>query len=431
MSKSKIKDTLSGIRSILHINDKAGQHGGTEEYITSLALQLSPMGISSHLIFGNPHRSISPYIASHKRIAGISSNDDGENIYQDLLETILTINPDIVYVHNIFNEQIIKILDMPARDYLILWYIHDHYLSCLTELRALKNSFKSICYEPLSKQCVSNIRMGYCIKRYTDKIYTYNDLFSRQNLLKSARLVDAVIVVSDFMKDILVNNLPDIKSRIHVLPRQIRPVIKTVYRKNNKNNKVYKWVVAYSGRITREKGLHVAIKAISMMHLKEKILFKIAGPIENEKYWSYCQKLARKAEANNPQLKFNYEGHLSYNDNDLFFADSDVVVVPSIWGEPLGIVAAESLSNGTAVIASKAGGIDTLIKHEKTGLLVEPNNVAALSQGLKKLLFNETLRKKLVLSGRRLIANKFNAIEHLKALEKVILNCRNGTKISH
>ena len=119
-------------------------------------------------------------------------------------------------------------------------------------------------------------------------------------------------------------------------------------------------------------------------------------------------------------LKICYVGHLNYNEVELLYTEADLVVVPSIWGEPLGVVAAEALINNAAVIALNVGGINTWIEHNETGFLIEPGNISAFSEGIKQLLSNKELRNKLTRSGKQLIASKFTGKEHIKALLKVI-----------
>lgn len=67
-------------------------------------------------------------------------------------------------------------------------------------------------------------------------------------------------------------------------------------------------------------------------------------------------------------------------------------VVPSIWPEPFGIVVIEAMTAGRPVIASHIGGIPDIIDDGRTGLLVPPGNVAALSQAMQQLAADPTLR---------------------------------------
>ena len=68
------------------------------------------------------------------------------------------------------------------------------------------------------------------------------------------------------------------------------------------------------------------------------------------------------------------------------FSGAWVQVVPSRWREPFGNVAAEAMMRGTAVIATLGGGLSEIVRDERTGILVPPNNVDALASALLGLL---------------------------------------------
>ncbi|MBO1350544.1 MAG: glycosyltransferase family 4 protein [Hormoscilla sp. GUM202] len=422
---TKNQETIAGlgVRSILHINEKGGKFGGTEEYIISLAQLLMPMGTTSHLLYDGVHGTM-PTVPekseiSHTFIPGLGNRDGDAEVPDRVLDAVREINPDLVYVHNIFDGRVIQALNQPDRKYLILWYIHDHFPTCLTELRARRNQADIVCYQPLSQACLDNIAAGDCVKRHAQRNFADGDLKARISLLKSLGGVDAIVVVSEFMKEILIANLPDISEKTYVLPRQVRPSNKRIQRSTAAVP-----AIAWAGRITWEKGLHLAIEALCYLQVKEKIVFKIAGVVENESYWSDCLKLVYQVESKNPWRSIQYLGHLSYEEVDRLYGEADIVVVPSIWGEPLGAVAAEALRNGAAVVASAVGGIDTWVIPGKTGILVKPNDAAALSEAIALLLDDRELRSNLANAGRELINSKFTGEEHLKALAEVIQNCR-------
>ncbi|NJL10438.1 MAG: glycosyltransferase family 4 protein [Calothrix sp. SM1_7_51] len=101
-------------------------------------------------------------------------------------------------------------------------------------------------------------------------------------------------------------------------------------------------------------------------------------------------------------------GHLSRTEMEEKFASSWVQVVPSRWAEPFGIVAAEAMMRGTAVIASNAGGLSEIVCHGKTGFLVPPNNVEALAKALVDILENREFAEKLGAAGRELALRNFS-----------------------
>lgn len=60
-------------------------------------------------------------------------------------------------------------------------------------------------------------------------------------------------------------------------------------------------------------------------------------------------------------------------------------VVPSVWPEPFGIVVIEAMSRGRPVVGSRMGGIPEIVEDGRSGLLVEPEDVEALSQAMGRL----------------------------------------------
>ena len=51
---------------------------------------------------------------------------------------------------------------------------------------------------------------------------------------------------------------------------------------------------------------------------------------------------------------------------------ASIIVIPSVWEEPFGLVAAEAMSNGICIIASAIGGIPEIVKDN--GILIQDIN---------------------------------------------------------
>ena len=71
-----------------------------------------------------------------------------------------------------------------------------------------------------------------------------------------------------------------------------------------------------------------------------------------------------------------------------------VMVVPSIWAEPFGVVALEGLAAGCVVAASSGGGLPDAVG--ECGLLFSNGDAKALAATLKELLTDSALREKLM-----------------------------------
>lgn len=84
---------------------------------------------------------------------------------------------------------------------------------------------------------------------------------------------------------------------------------------------------------------------------------------------------------------------------------ASVVVVPSIWPEPSPTVALEAMAHGLPVIGSRIGGIPDLVEHERSGLLVPPNDASRLADSMHTLLTDHDLRNRLSDGARVRILN--------------------------
>lgn len=83
------------------------------------------------------------------------------------------------------------------------------------------------------------------------------------------------------------------------------------------------------------------------------------------------------------QVRFH--GHVAGNNKDRLIAQADVVVMPSIVREVFGNSIIEAFAFGKPVLAARIGGMPELVRPGQTGLMVEPGDVAGLSQALYEL----------------------------------------------
>ena len=97
------------------------------------------------------------------------------------------------------------------------------------------------------------------------------------------------------------------------------------------------------------------------------------------------------------------------------------------------MVVAQAMAASKPVIASKAGGISSLIKDGEAGFLIEPGNVQELSEKIIKLLKNSNLRKKMGESGRveakRRFASEVIAKETHRVYGSILARHRNKKEI--
>jgi glycosyltransferase involved in cell wall biosynthesis len=96
-----------------------------------------------------------------------------------------------------------------------------------------------------------------------------------------------------------------------------------------------------------------------------------------------------------------------------------VQVVPSLWEEPFGMVAAEAMMRGTALVASAAGGLTETVDDGVTGLLAPPGDPDALAGALLALLEDPSRLESLAASARRTAERRYRQEHHLGAFLEI------------
>lgn len=198
--------------------------------------------------------------------------------------------------------------------------------------------------------------------------------WSERNAMENA---DAVIAVSARMKDSILEAYPRIEAdRVHVVLNGIdtelwapRPIFEAaedsvLTRLGVDPNRP---IVAFVGRITRQKGVEHLIKAAS--HFDEGVqLVLCAGAPDTPEIAERTRILVEELQAQRDGI-FWVQEMLDKSGIQEILTAADTFVCPSIY-EPLGIVNLEAMACGTAVVASDVGGIPEVIVDGETGTLV-------------------------------------------------------------
>ncbi|MCL0063182.1 glycosyltransferase family 4 protein [Peptococcaceae bacterium] len=391
---------------ILIVNDKYGEFGGTEEYINSFANSFAKFGHEIAVIYGKKYPKdftnnsiVSELCLPILHARNIANAHNLTNELREIKNFIESFKPDIIYVHNILDHRIISSIKEAKRGK-VIWYCHDHYFYCLTELKIIDDK---PCNFVFSDTCIKNISDGRCLKRYglPDDIHSLFE--ERKKLLESASLFDHTIVISEYMKQTLLKNMPFL-TKISLVPRQVKIPEKV--------SRAYDYVL-FAGRFVKEKGVHHAIEAMCFVTSKN-IKLVIVGS-GDESYMKRCAQLALELKkASNVNIEF--VGSVPHEKMTHFYSKANVVVMPSIFPEPFGMVAAESLAHAVPVVAYDSGGISSTVINNKTGFLVEYGKIEQLGQKICFLCNNIHENKLMGENGRKLIQANYTAQKHTDKL---------------
>lgn len=153
--------------------------------------------------------------------------------------------------------------------------------------------------------------------------------------------------------------------------------------------------VLFAGRLDPFKGPDLLLQAAAMMKAEAQIVI-VGGNITGED--QDLQKLRDLAQELHIDNRVHFLGAQPQQELPWFYSASDVTVVPS-YHETFGLTAVESLACGTPVVATRAGGLTTVVQHGETGFLVE-RTPEAFAEHIDTLLCNPTLRYSMGMRSR-------------------------------
>jgi len=219
----------------------------------------------------------------------------------------------------------------------------------------------------------------------------------------------AVVAVSDGMRADIMAAYPEIPAeRIRV----IRNGIDTAEYRPDPNTDVLERYgidlarpyVIFVGRITRQKGVPVLLRAASGL-IPEAQLVLLAGAADTQEQLAEVTELVDGLRATRSGV-FWIPEMLPKHDVIQLLTHATVFAIPSIY-EPLGIVNLEAMACGTAVVGSRTGGIPEVVADGETGLLVPAGEPEPLAAALNTLLSDPDRAAAMGQAGRKRAVSEF------------------------
>jgi len=160
--------------------------------------------------------------------------------------------------------------------------------------------------------------------------------------------------------------------------------------------------------LRRKKGHHILLDAIPMVLRKfPKTVFLFAGDGPQRK--NIEERISELGIGNNVKLIG------LRNDIPEILKTIDLFVLPTLQ-EALGTSFIESMAMGKPVVGTKAGGVPEVVKDGISGILVEPENPAALAGAIISLLRNRERMRQMGDAGRKIVEENYSIDVMVKRL---------------
>ncbi len=138
--------------------------------------------------------------------------------------------------------------------------------------------------------------------------------------------------------------------------------------------------IGYIGRISRAKGLDVLADAVGMLRTDLDVRLVVAG---DDRFVPDAESAPVRAALARISDRVSLAG---WTDRDTFHQDIDLLVVPSTWNEPFGLVAAEALARRTPLLVTNAGALPEIVGPGYPWV-AQRQNPAALAAVMKEMVF--------------------------------------------
>lgn len=287
---------------------------------------------------------------------------------------------DFFYINNIYHLSLSPFIAAKELGKNIVFDVHDYWPICLK---------KNLSFQNWNCSGQRNERCSRCLFK--------NGLFSsilNFEIKKRCELIkpDYTIVHSKFVQ----GKMP-FKSKVIPYPYTGRIV---------KNRKLkYPVKIIFAGRLQKQKGV-LLLPEIS----RQLNLLKVDHQIH----------ILGKGKENIRGEKIINHGFLTEVRKDELFDQTDVLVVPSLWNEPFGMVCLEAMARGIPIVASDRGGLKEVVEENKVGFTVAPNPLN-FAKKIAELVKNENLYKTFSKNGLRNI-NRYEKKKIMEQYENIFKN---------
>ncbi|VTT98717.1 hexosyltransferase : Hexosyltransferase OS=uncultured planctomycete GN=HGMM_F11G08C15 PE=4 SV=1: Glyco_trans_4_4: Glycos_transf_1 [Gemmataceae bacterium] len=169
--------------------------------------------------------------------------------------------------------------------------------------------------------------------------------------------------------------------------------------------------IGYFARICAEKGFHNLVDAY--VHLRQqpgapRTRLRASGWL-GENNQAFFDAQLKKLEAAGLLDEFEYVECPGHDDKVKFLRSIDVFSVPTSYREPKGLYVLEAWANGVPVVQPRHGSFPELVEATGGGILVEPEDPAALAAGLRQMLDDHDLRDRRGRAGEAAVRERFTA----------------------
>lgn len=187
------------------------------------------------------------------------------------------------------------------------------------------------------------------------------------------------------------------------------------------------YALLFVGTLSEAKGVHTTIEALASLCPTVRRHFQLT--IVGSGHPHYEARLHRLVATHNLAAWVTFHQPIARSALPALLGQYQVLLLPSIWEEPLARIMQEGLAAGLVVIGAATGGTKETIRHDKNGLLFPAADAAALAACLRRLVTDPTVAPRVATAGRQTAIEKFALPRMVDEIERYLVKL-NASPIS-
>lgn len=227
--------------------------------------------------------------------------------------------------------------------------------------------------------------------------------FFRKRRQRYLHAADAIVAVSDFTRQALINQMGIEPKKIELIKNGVN--LNEFYIKEKRQDLIERYqaqgkkIILSVGRLVPRKGFDHTIRALPeiLKHCPDTIYLLIgSGEYRNE-----LERIAKECNVENNVI---FAGRVSEDELTDHYNLCDIFVMPNRElddhdTEGFGLVFLEANACGKAVVGGRAGGVVEAVRDGENGILVDGWNLNEIAQAITKLLTDDGYRKQIERQG--------------------------------
>ena len=336
-----------------------------------------------------------------------------------LKEQLAELQPDVIFHSACHNQEAAALLLDFAP---VVRYVHDHVLFCPGLNKLLDHG--QVCTKPMG--------LTNCMKRYWfqegcahfQKACHENHIvepmlayLAKRKEVKQAKRSRVVLTNSDHMRrELLAVGFGEEQTRTLYIFTQSNTAAQPRGPLGEETEaflaKSQAPLIFVPARLVMEKGVSEFLKAMQLCQNDCRAVIAGTGnALEQFKHDAWVAGIHERV---------HFAGWSSSLQIEELYERAEVVVHPSVWDEPFGLVGIEAMAHAKPLLAFRVGGVPEWLEDGENGFLSARGDFQAMGAQLDRLLGDAELRQRLGQNGKRLLGERFGMQAHIDGLEAAL-----------